>query len=245
MAPTALITGGSSGIGKAIGLELYARQWNIVIASKSVHTLSKAARSFQLISSTGSFHAFQCDVSSEQSVHNLVQSFFSLHQQLDLFIASAAIAKGLGSSRVFPHATATLPLHEWREIISTNLTGIFLTNKAVAKSMIHQGSGQILNICSSTSRHGLRGQPYAPAYCSSKYAVLGFTESLALEVSPYGVTVQSIFPGPVSTPLINDTALASLFDNKCITPSSLASSIADIYPLNTSVNILRPHFLPL
>jgi NAD(P)-dependent dehydrogenase (short-subunit alcohol dehydrogenase family) len=87
-------------------------------------------------------------------------------------------------------------LEDWRVVIDTNLTGTFLTCRAVAPAMKRQGGGQIINISSGAGRNGIKGMA---AYCASKFGVIGFTESFALEVRSQNIRVSVLIPGSVAT----------------------------------------------
>jgi 3-oxoacyl-[acyl-carrier protein] reductase len=163
--------------------------------------------------------------------------------RIDLLVASAGIGKKAGSSRVIPYSTATLPPDEWGAVIGVNLTGTFLSNRAVIAPMMSQRSGHIINICSSTTPHGLHGTPYAPAYSASKFGVVGLTESLAEEVSSYGIRVQAVFPGAVETPLVDNTILARPFGGT-ITADNFAGTIMYLVTQPVDAITIHPHVIP-
>ena len=142
-----------------------------------------------------------------------------------------------------PHSTATLPPEEWSEVIGVNLTGTFLSNRAVIPTMLTQRSGHIINVCSSTTPKGLRGTPYAPAYSASKFGVVGLTESLSQEVDSKGIKVQAIFPGPVETPLVDNTMLARPFGG-AITAEHFADTVMYLVTQSDDATIVHPHVLP-
>jgi NADP-dependent 3-hydroxy acid dehydrogenase YdfG len=87
-------------------------------------------------------------------------------------------------------------LEDWRTVVETNLTGTFLTCRAVLPQMKRQGAGEILNISSGAGRNGIKQMA---AYCASKFGVIGFTESLALEVRNHNIRVSTLLPGSVAT----------------------------------------------
>ena len=137
-----------------------------------------------------------------------------------------------------------LALAEWEAVLSVNLHGVFLSNTAVLPAMIEQGEGDIVNLCSATTPSGLRGRPFAQAYCASKFAAAEFTEVLAREVEDLGVRVRAIFPGPVETPLIQNTVLDSPFGGR-VGASGFADSVLDLLDLGPELSIRTPHILPI
>jgi 3-oxoacyl-[acyl-carrier protein] reductase len=163
--------------------------------------------------------------------------------RIDLLVASAGIGKKPGSGRVMPYSTAALPRDEWEAVLGVNLTGTFLANRAVLPAMMAQGSGQIINVCSSTTPRGLRGTAFAPAYSASKFGVVGLTESLAAEVEALGIRVQAIFPGPVDTPLVDNTKLARPFGG-AIGAEHFAGAIMYLVAQPTDATVVHPHVIP-
>jgi NAD(P)-dependent dehydrogenase (short-subunit alcohol dehydrogenase family) len=163
--------------------------------------------------------------------------------RIDMLFASAGIGATAAKNRL-PVATARLPLAEWQGVIDVNLHGVFLSNTAVLPLMLAQGRGDIVNICSSTTPTGLRGRPFAQAYSASKFAMAAFTEALADEVAPLGVYVTAVFPGPVNTPLIENTALDTPFGER-IEAGAFAGAVLDLLELAPDVPVDGPHILPL
>jgi len=106
-----------------------------------------------------------------------------------------------------------------------------------------QGGGHIVNVCSSTTPHGLRGTPFGPAYCASKFGVVGFTEALAAEVASAGIRVQAIFPGPVTTPLVDQTLLARPFGG-AISAEAFADAVVALLETPRDAMLIHPHVLP-
>jgi NAD(P)-dependent dehydrogenase (short-subunit alcohol dehydrogenase family) len=125
----------------------------------------------------------------------MITETLAQHGRIDILIAAAGILRP--SNGAVRHL-ADMPRQEWEEIISTNLTGTFLTNRAVLPQMIEQGSGQVINVSSTSGR---RGYAYDSAYCASKFGVVGMTEALAAEMRPHGIRVQLLLPGAVETPM--------------------------------------------
>lgn len=117
--------------------------------------------------------------------------------RIDILVAAAGIlrAKG-GHLRTLRQMSAA----EWDEVLDTNLKGVFLANRAVLPAMIERRRGNILNISSTSGRKGLA---YDSAYCASKFGVIGLSEALAEEMRQYGIRVQILLPGAISTGMWN------------------------------------------
>jgi 3-oxoacyl-[acyl-carrier protein] reductase len=96
-----------------------------------------------------------------------------------------------------PKPLVEMTTTEWDTVLDTNLTGTFNVNRAVLPTMIANRYGQIINLSSTSGRHG---RAHDSAYCASKFGVIGVTEAIAEEVRPYGVKVQTVLPDSVNTP---------------------------------------------
>ena len=246
MNKVAIVTGGSSGIGQAVSIALAESGFQVSIVGQSTRNID--ATLDQLKTKTPDdqkpLHlGLALDVTDENDMQEMVGQTLDKLGRIDLLVASAGIGKKTGSARVIPYSTATLPADEWNAVVGVNLTGTFLSNRAVLAPMISQRSGHIINICSSTTPHGLHGTPYAPAYSASKFGVVGLTESLAEEVSSYGIRVQAVFPGAVETPLVDNTMLARPFGGT-ITADNFASTIMRLVTLPEDANVVHPHVIP-
>ena len=242
----AIVTGGSSGIGRGIALALARDGYCVTIVGRDQARVETTHAELCQVGSgePGKNHCgYTLNVASESDMQQMVDSTMQRFGRIDLLVASAGIGRKAGSNRVMPYSTATLPVDEWDEIIGVNLTGTFLANRAVLPPMLAQRGGHIINICSSTTRYGLRGTPFAVAYCASKFGVVGLTESLAEEVGAHGIRVQAIFPGPVETPLVNKTALAQPFGG-IVSAEGFAASVMFLVKQGRDATIEHPHILP-
>ena len=237
-----VITGGTSGIGRGIMEELIKRDYNVLITSRGDAGSKK--NDSGIVCNNKKPMIMKCDVSKEEDVVNLFRWIKDKGYYLDVLITSAGVSKSKESNRVIPYPINELPKAEWDAILDVNLKGVFLTNKSALKIMNAQGQGQIINIGSAISKHGMIGQPYAPAYCASKFAVMGLGEAIAREVESNGVTVQTVCPGLVKTPLTENTALAALFDGKHISVESFAKSIVDMIDINKYIKTINTRLLP-
>ncbi|GMQ83274.1 MAG: 3-ketoacyl-ACP reductase [Gammaproteobacteria bacterium] len=246
MNKVAIVTGGSSGIGKAVCIALADAGFHLSIVGRTrcyIDSTLEQLKAPPQKHTKPSHIGLVLDVSNESDMQEMVTSTLDHFGRIDLLISSAGIGKKAGSERIIPHSTATLPPDEWEEVIGVNLTGTFLSNRAVLAVMMSQGSGHIINVCSSTTPHGLRGRPYAPAYSASKFGIVGLTESLAEEVATHGIRVQAIFPGAVETPLVDKTTLARPFGG-AIAADNFAKSVMYLVTQSVDATIVHPHVIP-
>jgi 3-oxoacyl-[acyl-carrier protein] reductase len=183
----ALVTGASSGIGRATALALAERGLRLALLARSESGLSEVADE---ASGRGASDAacFICDVRDEAAVDRAVASTLERFGRVDILINSAGLSLNGGVDGY--------SLEDWRAVIDTNLTGTFLTCRAVAPAMKRQGGGQIINISSGAGRNGIKEMA---AYCASKFGVIGFTESFSLEVRNQNIRVSVLLPGSVAT----------------------------------------------
>ncbi len=181
-----LITGASSGIGQRLAIDLAARGATVVGCGRSLERLQETANELKRYSSSSTVHV--CDVSSPQQVKETVEKVVSQFGKIDILINNA----GFGLYQSF----ADIPLDAIESMVRTNFLGAVYCAKEVLPSMIARRSGHIINI---SSVAGKIGTPYMAAYCSTKFALIGLSESLYHELRPHGIHVSVICPGPVRT----------------------------------------------
>ncbi|HEU0123032.1 MAG TPA: SDR family NAD(P)-dependent oxidoreductase [Bryobacteraceae bacterium] len=183
---TAVITGGSRGLGKAMALALAGEGVRIALAARDEAAMASVARE---IADAGSEAAcFKTDVSDEASVESLREAVLARFGGVEILINNAGIN--------LRKAVHEFTLEEWRRVNDTNVTSVFLLCRAFVPQMKGRGYGRILNMTSIMSHISLPGRT---AYSTSKAALLGFTRALALELAQDGVTVVGISPGPFAT----------------------------------------------
>lgn len=182
----AIITGGARGQGYAEAKRFVAEGATVVITD--VRT-DEGARAAADLGATFCRH----DVTSADEWASLVDTTRSDHGRIDVLINNAGIFLGAG--------LADTDEEQYRQVIDINQIGVFLGLKAVVPVMVEQGSGSIVNI---SSVAGLRSAAGAFAYAASKFAVTGMTKSLAVEVARKGVRVNSIHPGLIETPMMDE-----------------------------------------
>ncbi|BDD04680.1 SDR family oxidoreductase [Aureibacter tunicatorum] len=177
MKKIALITGGSSGIGKAIALHLFQKGYKVYVTSRKATAKSSEG-----------LHYLQMDVNNSESVIEAVNTLKAEEKRIDVLINSAGIGI-IGSIE-------ELPIDTVKEVFETNFFGLTRVCQAVAPIMRAQGSGHIINISSIAGEAGL---PFRGHYSASKFAVEGMTEALRMELMPFGVKVCIIQPGDFNT----------------------------------------------
>jgi 3alpha(or 20beta)-hydroxysteroid dehydrogenase len=184
----ALITGGARGQG-AEEARLFVGEGAHVVITDVLDDEGKQTAAH--IGSAATFHHH--DVTSESEWTSVVEAVLSEHGQLDVLVNNAGI---LAISPLMMTTEA-----DYRRVIDVNQIGTFLGMKAVVPHMVERLRGSIINI---SSVAGLMGSPGMIAYGASKWAVRGMTKSVALEVAPCGVRVNSIHPGIIETPMLEE-----------------------------------------
>ncbi|MFP3879587.1 MAG: SDR family NAD(P)-dependent oxidoreductase [Dehalococcoidia bacterium] len=189
----AVITGGGTGIGKAISLAFADEGAAIAIAARNLPRLEEVAEDIK--SRGGKAKAIQADISDHEHVKRMVAETIDEFGRIDILVNNAA--RGTYNNV----DVVDMELGEWRDSLAINLTGTMLCCKEVLKTMIPRRSGSIINI---SSVAGLSGVPRESPYAASKWAVIGFTETLAIEAGRYGIRVNCISPGATRTSEFDD-----------------------------------------
>lgn len=180
----ALISGGARNIGGASARQLVAEGAKVVIGD--LLDEEGAALASELGDNARYVHL---DVTSDEDWRAAVELTVSEFGRLDVLFNNAGIFNGGQLQRY--------QTEQWQQMLDVNLTGAFLGIRAAADAMIDSGGGSIIN---TSSIEGLRGTPWAHGYVASKWGLRGLTKSVALELAPHGIRVNSLHPGRISTP---------------------------------------------
>lgn len=186
----AVITGGGTGIGKAIAKEFSREGAAVVVAGRTVPHLEATCNEIKDAGGRASF--FKADVSVEKDAVALIAEAVRLFGKLDVLVNNSGIAGPTVK-------VADMELDKWNETIGINLTGSMLCAREALRYMIPARKGAIINVVSEAGRagDGRSGYPLRSAYCCSKMGQIGLTETLAVEVGEYGIRVNAVSPGPI------------------------------------------------
>ncbi len=189
MTKTILITGASTGIGKALAYQYAGLGYHCICVSRRIEACQSVASNCKELGAASS-HAIKCDVSLADDTMALKKELDRLNLVIDIVVLNAGIS-GSGSS----HQLSTL---SYRKIYETNVFGVLNCLESLIPKLITQGFGHIVLIGSLSSYRGL---PQTGAYGSSKAALHYIAETLRLDLKPYGLDVSIIHPGFIKTPL--------------------------------------------
>lgn len=219
---TALITGGTSGIGKAIAKAFLNAGANVIITSRTQAKAEEVAETFKKEYASQLVVGIKMDNGNISSFKQILEDVCSklVDNKLDILVNNAGIRGGR-----WGETTST----EYDNVMDTNLKGVFFLSELVAKYMIDNGiHGNILNICSASSL-----RPANSAYCLSKWGVRALTEGMAKSLIPYDIVVNGIAPGPTATPMFGLDSNANLTvasqPNKRFTTVEEIANMAVIY----------------
>jgi ketoreductase len=213
----ALVTGGGTGIGKAISKALAGEGARVAIASRNPNHLQSAQE--DLRRSGIEVSAIQVDVRKKREVENAVAGVARPLGIIHILINNAGVS---GMNRMENPDDS-----RWYDIIETNLSGTYLTTKEALKYMKDPAGGRIINVSSVLGRFGVPGYT---AYCSSKHGILGFTKALALEVVNRGITVNAICPGWVDTEMARQ-GIAETAAHQGITAAAFQAQAIEAMPI--------------
>jgi NAD(P)-dependent dehydrogenase (short-subunit alcohol dehydrogenase family) len=223
-----IVTGGSKGIGREVASKLTSEGAVVSILSRNKEDLQKVAKELNV---TG----IPCDLRDPDQVKSVIDMILKKHGSIDFLINNA------GKAYIGPLAEMTD--NDWNDIISTNLTSVFLTCRAVIPHMVSRKRGFILNVVSNS---GKAGAANFAAYCASKFGEIGLTQSLFHELRPFGIKVAAICPGAVDTQMwdsVADDPKIKPKKEKALTPSQVAEVILFMLK-NDNIMMVEPVILP-
>ncbi len=178
----AIVTGASRGLGAAAAEALASAGVNLVLVGREQSTLDSRAE--ELSGYGVDLYPVRCDVSRPKQISTAISRAQRALGGVDILVNNAGV--------ITRWPAADYPLEDWKRVIDTNLTGLFLFAQGVGRIMIEQGHGKIINIASLLSFSGGR---FVPAYTASKHGVAGVTRALSNEWAQHGVNVNAIAPG--------------------------------------------------
>ena len=184
--PVAVVTGAGSGIGAAIATELSRRGHHVIVADINLEAAERVATSIL------SGEALRLDVTDPEAVEAAVQGIVATQGRLDVWVSNAGISK--------MQRFIDIPPADLARNFEVNTYGVFYCGQSAARAMIGLGRGGIIiNTASMAAKQGKA--PFLADYVASKFAVLGLTQAMALELAPHQIRVNSVCPGFVATPM--------------------------------------------
>ena len=184
----AVVTGASRGIGRAIASRLASEGADLVLGARGVDGVEAAGAALAEEYPDGRFLPVGCDVSSWDSVSELMDRTVEKFEKIDFLINNAGITRD--------NLVMRMKKEEWDDVLAANLTGVFNTCRLAARQMLRQRAGRIVNI---TSVVGLLGNAGQVNYAASKGGIISLTYSLAREMASRGVLVNAVAPGFIET----------------------------------------------
>ena len=212
---TALITGGSKGIGYGVAEALVNENINVAITGRSKESVDKAVASLNKLGKDEAI-GFVADVRNAEAQQHVVTSLVKKWGSLGILIANA----GLGHFS----SIETLTAEQWQETIDTNLTGVFHSIKASLEEL-KKSQGYIITMASLAGTNFFAG---ASAYNASKFGLVGFTQAVMLDIRKYGIKVTTIMPGSVAT----DFSGVSKDDAWKIQPEDIGQMVVDLLKMH-------------
>lgn len=221
----AIITGGGTGIGQGVALQLASEGTKVVICGRRESRLEEVLGAIR--DQGGEGLAYQADVSDAEDVDRLVRKTQQAYGDIDILINNAGIG---GGGAIHNHDIQT-----WDEVMAVNLRGPFLTSRAVLPGMRAKGQGHIINI---SSESGLEYYQGDGAYGVSKHALNALGEFIQRENQDFGVRVDTICPGMVITEMSKDSK--GLDHSKCLYPEDIADLVVWLLTRRKNIKIGTP-----
>ena len=225
----ALVTGGGTGIGKAIAKAILAEGAKVIIIGRTESKLLEAQDELG-----SGIEIMVCDITIESQVTNLYETIMSKYGKLDILINNA------GTS--FKEKAYELSFASWKKVIDVNLNGAFLCARGAMKIMVSQKLGRIINIGSIS---GQMSRPLNAPYTASKFGIEGLTRAFALDGRDHGVAVSVIHPGNVATDIISKDEIPKRKKEGFVLLEDLGKLAITMLTISPNVNILGSVVLPI
>jgi len=210
---TAIVTGASRGIGKAIALALGKEKMRLALLARSTDQLQEVVEKIHAVG--GEAIAIPCDLLNSDAIKTSLKKVFAHFDTLDVLVSNAGI--------FLEKPIAEIKLEEWDRVLRINLTASFLICQSAFLKMKDRKSGRIIAIASSASTQGFIHQA---GYCASKHGLLGFMRCLSIEAKPHNVHVHTICPGGVRTDLLKGTYMGDrVSQSAIIEPENIADLV--------------------
>ena len=238
---TALVTGASRGIGRAIALGLAREGFDVALNDIGRQRAELDAVAGEIATAGGRATALLADVSDRAAVRAMVEQAIAWNGRVDAVVNNAGI--------LIPGSVESLAEEHWDAVMDVNAKGIFLVVQALLPHMRARGYGRIVNIASIGGKHGAPEQAH---YSASKAAIMGFTRVLAQEVGPHGITANCVCPGIIVTDMgrtnLEDPAVAARWVDKTalrrlgqpedvVGPACFLASDASAFVTGQSLNV--------
>lgn len=224
----AIVTGGSKGIGLAIARALLERGMQVTITGRSEVDLQRAAAT---LAAGDKLHAVSADVRDENAARRIVSDTVSRFGGLDVLVNNAGVGRMANVADMTPET--------WREVIDTNLTGVFYCTHAALPELRRRGGGYVINISSLAGKNAFIG---GAAYCASKSGLNAFSEALMQEVRYDNIRVSYVMPGSVSTTFGNRSDSGEA-DWK-LSPDDVARAVVDLIEQDPRALVSRVEMRP-
>lgn len=222
---TAIITGAGKGIGRATAIELAKAGVHLGLISRTEEELVSLCK--ELTEQYGiSAYCATADISNQNEAESAVETLIGQLGRVDILVNNAGVAK-FGS-------VLDMDPQDWEKIMAVNVMGTYYITRKVLPTMVEQNEGNIINIASTA---GEKGFATGSAYCASKFAVMGFTESLMQEVRKHNIRVTALTPSTVNTPLAQNAGLKIGDEDRMLQAEDMAELILSVLSLPQRVFI--------
>lgn len=231
MPTTALVTGATEGIGRAIAFTLGRAGFQVGVCARTPARVE--ALLADLAADGISAAGLSCDVGDPAQVERLVAHVADRLAPVEVLVNNA----GAGVIKPFGDIT----LEDWDRVFATNLRGLYLVTRAVLPAMRARKTGDVINVSSLAGKRGFIG---GTAYAASKHAVMGFSESLMLELRKEGIRVTALCPGSVDTKMIHAQTVFERDPERILKPEDVAETVLALVRLPRRANISELEIRP-